>query len=229
MNPFRNRRQSVVAPAIALAGSALVAGAQAGWQANSEVVRRTAQQQPAFNYDEARVGSYTLPDPPAGLTGLVRTAAEWPARRAEILESFREHVYGRSPGSPERLRFDVIEENPQALSGAATMRRVAVISTQNDRDHRFVLTLLLPNKRADPAPVYLLLNTRPVSNTDHTREQKSGFWPVEEVVARGYGIAALQVADLVGRRGYHVRRGSHNLLPYDWARLGDFARSVWQR
>ena len=194
MHAFRKRRYW--AAALALAGCPLVPGAQGGWQANDEVVRRTAQQQPKFNYEEARVGNYALPNPLAGRAGVVRTPADWPARRAEILESFREHVYGRSPGSPERLRFDVVEENRQALSGAATMKQVAVISTQNDRDHRFVLTLFLPNKGGGPSPVFLLLNNRPASNTDPTRQVKSGFWPVEDMIARGFGIAALQVADL---------------------------------
>jgi hypothetical protein len=223
MDAFRNRRQSVVG--LALAGWVLVAGAQAGWQANSEVVRRTAQQQPAFNYDDARVGTYTLPDPLAGRAGIVRTRGDWPARRTEILESFREHVYGRSPGSPERLRFDVIDEDAQALSGTATMRRVAVISTQNDRDHRFVLTLFLPNRRGDPAPVFLLLNNRPASNTDHTRQQKSGFWPVEEVVARGYGIAALQVADLAPDDKERFRDGVIRL--FESTASGPRPRSAW--
>src|SRR6186997_1035591 len=101
--------------------------AQGGWQANDEVVRRTSQQQPKFNYDEARVGSYTLPDPLATAGSIVRTAAEWPRRRAEILTLFREHVYGRSPGPPERLRFDVIEQDAAAMDGAATLKRVAVV------------------------------------------------------------------------------------------------------
>jgi hypothetical protein len=170
--------------------------AQSGWQANPDVVRRTAEQQPKFNYDEARVGTYTLPDPLAGKDGVVRTRDAWQQRRLDIRELFREHVYGRSPGKPERLRFDVVEENPRALSGAATLRRVAIISTQDDREHRFDLTVFLPNARRNPAPLFLLLNNRPASNTDPTRQQKSGFWPVEDLIARGYGIAALQVGEL---------------------------------
>ena len=46
----------------ALATLPLAALAQGGWQANPEVVKRTSAEQPKFNYEEARVGSYTLPD-----------------------------------------------------------------------------------------------------------------------------------------------------------------------
>ena len=45
-------------------------------------------------------------------------------------------------------------------------------------------------------PLLLLLNNRPATNTDPTRREKSGFWPAEQVIARGYGIAALQVGEL---------------------------------
>jgi hypothetical protein len=34
---------------------------------------------------------------------------------------------------------------------------------------------------------------------------------------------------IVGRRAYHVRRGTHNLLPYDWARFADLADTVWHK
>lgn len=191
----------------ALAALPLAALAQGGWQANPEVVKRTSAEQPKFNYEEARVGSYTLPDLLVGRAGVVRTRDQWPSRRAEILDLFREHVYGRSPGPPERLRFDVVEENGQALAGAATLKRIAIISTQNDRDHRFELLLFLPNARRDRAPVFLLLNNRPIANTDPTRAQKSGFWPVEEMIARGYGIAALQVSDLAPDNKDRFREG----------------------
>jgi hypothetical protein len=170
--------------------------AQGGWQANPGVVRDTSKKQPAFNYDESRVGSYTLPDPLAGSTGAVRTADQWTARRAEVLELFRHNVYGRSPGRPEGLRFEVLESNGRAMDGAATLERVAIVSTQAGREHRFVLTMFLPNARPSAAPVFLLLNNRPATNTDPARTQKSGFWPAEQVIARGFGIAALQVSEL---------------------------------
>jgi len=175
---------------------AFVIIAQAGWRANPEIVAQTSKKQPAFNYDEARVGEYTLPDPLKARDSIVKTSAEWRARRAEILELFREHVYGRSPGKPEHLRFQVLEENAKAMDGAATLKRVVVVSLQADREHRFELTMFLPNGRPGPAPVFLLLNNRPASNTDATRREKSGFWPAEEIIARGYGIAVLQVSEL---------------------------------
>jgi hypothetical protein len=220
---FSWRQRSIAA--IVLAALPVATIAQSGWQANPEVVRRTSAQQPKFNYEEARVGTYTLPDLLAGRGKMVRTPGEWPARRREILELFREHVYGRSPARPERLRFDLIEENAKALAGAATLKRVAVISTQDDRDHRFDLTLFLPNARRGRAPVFLLLNNRPATNTDPTRQQQSGFWPVEEMIARGYGIAALQVGDLAPDDKERFRDGVIRL--FEGTSAGPRAANAW--
>jgi hypothetical protein len=204
-----------------------------GWQANPAVVERTSRQRPEFNYREARVQAYTLPDLMTASDGsAIRTPEQWRNRRAEILELFREHVYGRSPGRPEQLRFEVLEENPRAMGGAATLKRVAVHSRQQGRDHRFQLTLLLPNQPLGRAPVFLLLNNRPASNTDPTRQEKSGFWPAEEVIARGYGIAAIQNNELAPDDKARFREGVIRLFEGDsadarpadaWGALGAWA------
>jgi hypothetical protein len=174
---------------------ALVAQA-GGWRARPEVVAQASKQQPGFNYDESRVEPYTLPDPLAGKGGRVTSAEAWRARRAEILDLFRANVYGRSPGRPAHIAFSVLEESAAAMDGTATLRRIAIVSREGTRSHRFELTLFLPNKSSGPVPVFLLINNRPRSNTDPTRKEKSGFWPAEQVLARGYGIAAFHYAEL---------------------------------
>jgi hypothetical protein len=181
---------------LVLAGYAGASARQAtGWRANPAIVEQNAKARPQFNYEEDKVPSYVLPDV-LGATQPVATAAAWAARRRAIVELFREYVYGRSPGKPGQLRFDVVAENAGAMDGTATLKQVAVVSTHEGREHRFTVTLFLPNASKQPVPLFLLLNNRPPSNTDASRGQKSGFWPAEEVIARGYGIAALQVSEL---------------------------------
>ena len=62
-----------------------------------------------FNYDESKVPAYELPELLKLNDGTpVKAAATWKKkRRAEVLELFRSEVYGRRPGRPEGLRFEV--------------------------------------------------------------------------------------------------------------------------
>lgn len=218
---------------VCIAGATLTAR-QSGWQANPDLVAQLAAKQPAINYEETKVGSYSLPELLTSASGeAVRTKKAWAARRAQILELFRENVYGRSPGKPDRLRFEVIEHQTDAMSGRAILKRVAVISSQAGREHRFELTLFLPAAaRGRRVPVFLLLNNRPVTNTDPTRREQSGFWPAEKMIERGYGIAALQVGELAPDDKARFRDGVIKLFegttegerPANaWAALGAWA------
>ena len=198
---------------VLLATVATVPQAQeSGWRANPDVVGKASQDQATFNYEEARVAGYTLPDPLTLNGAPVTSRDRWPSRRAEILELFRANVYGRRPGRAAQQRFDIVEEQARAMNGAATMKRIAVVSTQAGREHRFELLLFLPNARAGAAPVFLLLNNRPVSNTDPTRKQISPFWPAEEMIARGFGIAAVQNNELAPDVNETFRNGAIRLF-----------------
>lgn len=190
--------------------------AQGGWQADPAIVERATQARPGFNYHEDRVPSYDLPDPLCGSAGsLVRSPEEWAPRRAEILELFREHVYGRMPGRPDQLRFDVLEEDRHALDGAATLKRVAVESRHEGRDHRFDLTLFVPNDRRGPAPAFLLLDIRFEGAAEAMRQVRSGFGPLEDAVARGYAIAAVRNNEITPDDDGRYREGVIRLFEGD--------------
>lgn len=67
-------------------------------------------QMPATNYDESQVPAYTLPDPLTTIAGKKVTDAEtWTSeRRPELLSLFESEVYGKAPGRPEGLHFEVL-------------------------------------------------------------------------------------------------------------------------
>lgn len=182
---------------IAVLASPLPIHAQGdSWQPDPDLIRELTERRPQINYEEARIPEYTLPDPLRADREVVRTPEEWRTRRAEILSLFREHMYGWPAPAPEQLAFEIIAEDPAAMDGAAHLKQVEVVSRQSGREHRFEFVLFLPNRVEGPAPVFLLLNHRPDSNTDPSRAEKSEFWPAEEVIARGYGIAAFQTHQL---------------------------------
>lgn len=168
-----------------------------GWQANSEIVSEQVKQRPEYIWQESNVPTYQLPDPLKSDDGSpIRTPEQWKERRSEILALFRTHMYGHRPGRPDQLSFEIINEDSTAMDGNATLRQVMIRSAHQGRSHEFEVNLFLPNKTTEPVPVFLLMNNRDPENTDPARQHQSGFWPAEEVIARGYGIAAIQNEDL---------------------------------
>ncbi|HPF01951.1 MAG TPA: hypothetical protein PLE95_02015, partial [Bacteroidales bacterium] len=64
------------------------------------------------NYEEDKVGNYTLPDPLTMLNGKkVKNEKQWyKKRRPEILELFYEFQYGKVPGKPKDMSFNVFDK-----------------------------------------------------------------------------------------------------------------------
>ena len=83
-----------------------------------------AEAQAEANYDESAIPAYTLPDPLKFADGReVKSAADWPARRTEILELFRAQLYGRSPAPPPTMKFEVL--STADLFGGRALRKAA--------------------------------------------------------------------------------------------------------
>jgi hypothetical protein len=114
------------------------------------------------NYDEARAAGYTLPDPLVMADGKpVRDAKTWTTkRRPEIIKAFEEQQFGRVPGKPAGLRFDVFDKGTPALNGAAIRKQVTIVfSDKKDSPEgapKADLLIYLPANARGPVP--LLLN-----------------------------------------------------------------------
>ena len=94
---------------------------------------QAAAQLPPANYDEAKVGAYTLPDPLVFNNGKpVKTAKDWAKRRAEILALFETNMFGRSP-KPLQTRFEVTDVDKDALDGKAVRTQVTIYFSDKER------------------------------------------------------------------------------------------------
>lgn len=177
-----------------LAAPLPAAMAQSGWTPSPEVIRKTSAERPGFCFTEEGVSPFTLPPLHEGTASL--TPAEWEARRKALLETFENQMFGKMAEAPDAVHFSVTEENPKALGGSATMQRVQIRSVKQGREYSFEAVLSLPNRKDGPAPVFLFLNNRSPSHTDPQRNAISEFWPVEHLIERGYGAAAINVRAL---------------------------------
>jgi hypothetical protein len=158
--------------------------------------------------------AYTLPDPLVAADGRkITTADEWrKVRRPEVLELFRKHVYGRVPGTSYEKRFEVLRQDPTALGGAATFKRVRITIARGSCSLSINTFLFVPNRAPKPVPVFLLISLGGLEGADPTAEQVAQRWPAEQLVSRGYALAAFSNADVDPDRHDGFKDGIHGLL-----------------
>lgn len=180
----------------------------------------------AVNYDESKVPPYTLPDPFVCQDGsIVRTPQDWwTKRRPEILHLFETQVYGKAPGRPAHMRFEIREESDQALQGRAIRKQVRIWLDRGPTAPHIDLLLYVPKTASSHrVPVFLGLNFRgnhaickdpailpsrvwrrgrflPTDPKDPevqaARGSAASRWPVERILARGYALATACYMDL---------------------------------
>jgi hypothetical protein len=120
------------------------------------------------NYDEAKVSTYQLPDPLVLADGKpVRDAKTWTEkRRPEIIRLFEENQYGRSPGHPPGMTFDVFDKGTPAFDGKAIRRQVTVhFSPDKKPDRKMDLLVYLPAHSTKPVPFLLQISFSANSNS----------------------------------------------------------------
>lgn len=205
--------------------------AEQEWQPSPESVMRLTKSQPEINYYEEKVPGYLLPDLLTTLNGKkIKKAGQWEKkRRSEVLELFRENVYGRVPLTPYTKSFRLIKEDKNAMDGNATLKQVDITIISEAGSLDIHLTLFVPNKVPKPVPAFLLIDNRGPANTDPLRKVRSEFWPAEEAVARGYAIAVFHNADVDPDNHDGFKNGIHALLdrgerkPDSWGTIAAWA------
>ena len=177
------------------------------------------------NYDEARVGSFTLPDPLVAQDGTkIASPAQWRSvRRPELLQLFATQMYGRTPiGRTAKMTFVPVSTVSGALDGHATRKEIDILFTGQADGPRVRVLLYLPqrsgkvpafvglnfggNHAVDPDPSITLnpgwFRNQPdrgyVDNraTEKTRGGESSRWSLRRIVERGYAVATAYYGDL---------------------------------
>ncbi|MGE5557528.1 MAG: alpha/beta hydrolase family protein [Bacillota bacterium] len=165
--------------------------------------------------DHILCGNRSLPDPLVSGGGeRIVSAEQWrQKRRPEILELFRKHVYGRAPiGRPGRLSFEETDVRDSMMDGTATRRKIDIRFEGPGGKGVIHLLLFTPNGIPKPLPAFLLICNRGADNIDPDRNEKSPFWPAEQIVARGYAAAAFQVSDADPDEDDGFKNGVHGIF-----------------
>jgi hypothetical protein len=192
----------------------------------------------AANADEAKVGSYTLPDPLVFNDGKkVASPKEWSRRRTELFEAFDREVYGRVPKSTPKVTWQVTEEKKEMKGTIPVITKKLVGHVDNTAYPAVTvdiqMTLTVPEKAAGRVPVVMefgfVFPTRPGAPAFTPPAGAGPDWQ-EQVLAKGWGCAVLSPASIQADNGAGLREGIIGLVnkgqprkPDDWGALRAWA------
>lgn len=180
------------------AGCGMAQDEISSWQAPVERVQALMAQQSTFNYFEDRVPDYQLPDPLLLQNGdPITTAEDWyTKRRPELLELFREHVYGRRPTTEPNIRYEPLDVPTPICDGQATAQTIRMVIGIDDREFSLEFELVLPTEASRLVPAVVFINNRYRIPVEKLRDETDEFWPVADLVERGYATASFFTSDL---------------------------------
>lgn len=109
------------------------------------------------NYTEAKTGTYTLPDPLRLDNGQrVTDAGTWfNQRRPEILRMMGENQFGKVPGRPPQMTFEVFDKGTPAFGGKAIRKQITIYFTADHASNYLDLLEYIPADAKGPVPVLL--------------------------------------------------------------------------
>lgn len=205
------------------------------------------------NYDEAKVGTYTLPDVLTLKNGKkVTDQKTWmQQRRPEIVKMFEDYQFGRMPPKPAALKFNVFDKGTPVFNGTAIRKQITVYFTADTSDHKMDILVYLPAKATKPVPLLLMLSFSPNSSMaasdpgvkqgfTWTKDGKKmpapkrgmGGMEIEKFTSNGIGLATIYYGDIepdfatgykYGIIGAYLKPGQQVAAPNEWGAISAWA------
>jgi hypothetical protein len=164
-----------------------------------------------------------LPEPLVMFDGTrVTTKDQWlTKRRPELKALFQHYMYGYLPADPQKITSHEEHKDGQCFGGKATLKEVTIAFGPPEMPQIHLL-LVIPNHRAEPAPVFLGMNFcgnhavvsdshvripaawiyahYPGVKDNHATEAGRGtqidVWAIEQSIDRGYAVATFYSGDI---------------------------------
>lgn len=161
------------------------------------------------NYDESKVGTYTLPEALTTFNGhKVTTKEQWEqVRRQEILKLFQDNEYGILPETDIQKSYRIVEESDDALGGKAIRRQIEISFSANGQTRQMLVLLYMP-KGVKQCPVFVSPNFQgnATTTTDpaviespystHGRANQTSRWSYDRIINSGYAVATFHYYDI---------------------------------
>ncbi len=213
------------------------------------------------NYNENLVPDYSLPELLLCSDGTkVNSDNLWKKkRRKEIVQLFEEHVYGKTPNFQFNSEFKTSSIDNHALNGKAIRKEITGTFSVLNKFIKIKILIYTPKNSKKPVPIWLGLNFRGNQSvnadsgislsknwiledhengifnnkaTEKSRGALASRWPIEKIIARGYGLATIFYGDLCSDLVNCFTNSAHSLFfdknqiepkKNEWAAIGSWA------
>jgi alpha-glucuronidase len=182
----------------------------------------------AANYDEAKANPYPkLPDPLRFNDGKpIKSAKDWPSRRAEIVETFDREIYGRVPKETPRVDWRIISTAEERNGDVAVITKKLIGRVDNSSyplvNVDIQLSVSVPAHADGPVPVIMEFGLSPEFLTALAKRlqemQARGQQPPapavpegptwqQQVLSRGWGYATIIPTSVQADNGAGLTQG----------------------
>ena len=206
------------------------------------------------NYAEEKTGTFQLPDPLVLANGKpVKDAKTWTEkRRPELVKLFEQNQYGRTPGRPSGMSFDVFDKGTPAMGGKAIRKQVTIYFTADKKGPKEDIVIYLPPNANKPVPLLLALNfganastfddpeiklgevwnSRAKEKVPAQRGQGIGRMKIDDIIAKGFGVAGIYYGDIdpdflggtpLGIRAKYLKSGQTEPALDEWGAISAWA------
>ena len=181
----------------------------------------------AANFDESKVGAYSLPDPLVLKDGKKVKTAEmwWKQRRPEIVEEFDREIYGRVPDNTPKVSWEVASTIKEKVGDVPVITKKVVGHVDNSSYPLIAvdiqLALTTPANADGPVPVMMEFGLSPevlaAMRKRFTEAQWAAFagngppWQ-QQVLAKGWGYAILIPTSVQADNGEGLTEGIIGLV-----------------
>lgn len=208
--------------------------------------------QQSANYDEAKVGEFTLPDPLLIKGKPINSTKEWEATRSYWIEKFEKNIYGITPKDKIEIKSTLLESKP-VFNGKAIREIIEISFPQYPSIQKVEMLVYKPTKKLEKYNLVMGLSFRgnhaisnetdiPInkywaSDGDYSKNHKfiekgrgseKHRWPIEMAIENNVILATAYYGDIEPDHPEGWKTGIRSVLgdmksKENWAAVGAWA------
>jgi Prolyl oligopeptidase family len=187
--------------------------AEEPWSADPKLVQKLSKSNAAFNYDESKVPKFELPDALRLENGQsVSDSKQWmDQRRPELMDLFREHVYGFRPDIHPNIEISktmqksIFDDQVDAQEYSATIHH-------RGKTFQFPFAYFRPASAKEALPLIVCIDNQAFHSIEVAQQNDRPFLPIDQITQRGFAVVTFHTSNVDPDRADGYAEGVRSFL-----------------